>query len=326
MRALRVHELGDPADVLRVEETESPQPGPLQVRIRVAAAALNFADDLVCKGHYQEKPELPFTPGMEVAGEVVAVGRETNHRVGDRVMALTAPPRGGLAQEALATGVTSWPIPDSLADTEAAAIPVAYLTAHVGLHQRGALRPGEVLLVHAGAGGVGSAAIQLGRAAGAMVIATAGGAEKVELCRQLGAEIAIDYRSEDFVSIVNEATGGLGANVIYDPVGGDVFDQSRKCIAFEGRLLVIGFASGRIPDAPANHALVKNYSVVGVYFGRYAAMNPHVLDRAQAELMRLHGEGAVRPLIRAKVSLEEVPAALGQLVGRGTVGKVVVIP
>jgi NADPH2:quinone reductase len=326
MRALRVHELGDPADVLRVEETESPEPGPLQVRIRVAAAALNFADDLVCKGHYQEKPELPFTPGMEVAGEVVAVGRETNHRVGDRVMALTAPPRGGLAQEALANGVTSWPIPENLADTVAAAIPVAYLTAHVGLHQRGALRPGEVLLVHAGAGGVGSAAIQLGRAAGAMVIATAGGAEKVELCRQLGAEIAIDYRSEDFVSIVNEATGGLGANVIYDPVGGDVFDQSRKCIAFEGRLLVIGFASGRIPDAPANHALVKNYSVVGVYFGRYAAMNPHVLDRAQAELVRLHGEGAVRPLIGAKVSLDEVPAALGQLVGRGTVGKVVVIP
>ena len=159
-----------------------------------------------------------------------------------------------------------------------------------------------------------------------MVIATAGGAEKVELCRQLGAEIAIDYRSEDFVSIVNEATGGLGANVIYDPVGGDVFDQSRKCIAFEGRLLVIGFASGRIPEAPANHALVKNYSVVGVYFGRYAAMNPHVLDRAQAELVRLHGEGAVRPLIGAKVSLDEVPAALGQLVGRGTVGKVVVIP
>jgi NADPH2:quinone reductase len=296
------------------------------VRIRVAAAALNFADDLVCKGLYQEKPELPFTPGMEVAGEVVAVGRETNHRVGDRVMALTAPPRGGLAQEALATGVTSWPIPDNLPDTVAAAIPVAYLTAHVGLHQRGALRPGEVLLVHAGAGGVGSAAIQLGRAAGAMVIATAGGAEKVELCRQLGAEIAIDYRSEDFVSIVNEATGGLGANVIYDPVGGDVFDQSRKCIAFEGRLLVIGFASGRIPDAPANHALVKNYSVVGVYFGRYAAMNPQVLDHAQAELVRLHGEGAVRPLIRAKVSLGEVPAALGQLVGRGTVGKVVVIP
>jgi len=326
MRALRVHELGDPADVLRVEETESPEPGPLQVRIRVAAAALNFADDLVCKGRYQEKPELPFTPGMEVAGEIVAAGRETNCRVGDRVMALTAPPSGGLAQEALANGVTSWPIGDNLADTEAAAIPVAYLTAHVGLHQRGALRSGEVLLVHAGAGGVGSAAIQLGRAAGAMVIATAGGAEKVELCRQLGAEIAIDYRSEDFVSIVNEATGGLGANVIYDPVGGDVFDQSRQCIAFEGRLLVIGFASGRIPDAPANHALVKNYSVVGVYFGRYAAMNPRVLDHAQAELMRLHGEGVVRPLIRAKVSLDEVPAALGQLVGRGTVGKVVVIP
>ena len=326
MRALRVHELGDPSRVLRVEEIDSPKPDDQQVLIRVAAAALNFADDLVCRGRYQEKPPLPFTPGMEVSGEVVAVGPDAKLQVGDRVMALTAPPRGGLAEEALANTVTTWTIPDGLPDTDAAALPVAYLTAHVGLHQRGGLRPGEVLLVHAGAGGVGSAAIQLGRAAGAMVIATAGGASKVDICRELGAEIAIDYRSEDFVAIVNDATGGRGADVIYDPVGGDVFDRSRKCIAWEGRLLVIGFASGRIPEAPANHALVKNYSVVGVYFGRYAAMDPGVLERAQADLMRLHAEGAVRPLIRAQVGLDEVPAAMERLVGRGTVGKVVVVP
>ena len=181
----------------------------------------------------------------------------------------------------------------------------------------------RILLV--GAGGVGSAAIQLGRAAGALVIATAGGPDKVAVCRELGAEIVVDYRDEDFVAVVNDASGGRGADVIYDPVGGDIFDRSRKCIAWEGRLLVIGFASGRIPDAPANHALVKNYSVVGVYFGRYAAMNPGVLDEAQADLVRLHAEGAVRPLIRTEVQLDEVPAAIGRLVGRGTVGKVVAI-
>ena len=325
MRALRVHQLGDPADVLRLEDTAVPEPGPEQVRIRVAAAALNFADDLVCRGRYQEKPELPFTPGMEVAGEVVATGPGSRHRVGQRVMALTAPPRGGLAEEALAHDGSAWAIPDSLGDAEAAALPVAYLTAHVGLHRRGALRAGEVLLVHAGAGGVGSAAIQLGRAAGALVVATAGGPDKVAVCRELGAEIVVDYRDEDFVAVVNEASGGRGADVIYDPVGGDTFDRSRKCIAWEGRLLVIGFASGRIPDAPANHALVKNYSVVGVYFGRYAAMDPGVLDEAQADLVRLHAEGAVQPLIRDRVRLDEVPEAIGRLVGRGTVGKVVVI-
>ena len=326
MRALRVHELGDPAEVLRLEAAPVPEPGPHQVRVRVEAAALNFADDLLCRGKYQERPPLPFIPGMELAGEVVAAGSEARTPLGQRVMALASPPHGALAEEALAEDRSVHLIPPGLDADEAAAMLVSYQTGYVALHRRAALQSGEVLLVHAGAGGVGSAAIQLGTAAGARVFATAGGADKVNLCRELGAEIAIDYRSEDFVAIVKQATGGRGADVIFDPVGGDVSDLSRKCIAWEGRLLVIGFASGRIPDAPLNHALVKNYSILGVYWGRYNQMNPGYVEHMHAELMRLQGQGRIRPLIRSRISLEEVPAAMTRLVGRGTVGKVVVRP
>jgi NADPH2:quinone reductase len=216
-----------------------------------------------------------------------------------------------------------FPIPDSLPDVEAAALHVTYQTGHLALHRRAGIRPGETLLVHAGAGGVGSAAIQLGLAAGARVIATAGGPEKVAILRDLGAEIAIDYRSEDFVEIVKEATGGDGADVIFDPVGGDTFDRSRKCIAFEGRILVIGFTSGRIPDAPANHALVKNYSVVGVHWGLYNAKDPARVHAIHEELVDLHARGAIRPQVSEVIALGEVPAALERLATRGTTGKVV---
>jgi NADPH2:quinone reductase len=183
-----------------------------------------------------------------------------------------------------------------------------------------------VLLVHAGAGGVGSAAIQLGLAAGARVLATAGGADKVELCRELGAEVAIDYRSEDFVEVVKEHTDGRGADVIYDPVGGDVFDRSRRCIAWEGRLLVIGFAGGRIPEVPANHVLLKNYSVVGVHWSAYPGRDPDLVAATHAELVRLHGEGAIRPLIGRRVPMAQAAQALADLAGRRTTGKVVVLP
>ena len=196
----------------------------------------------------------------------------------------------------------------------------------MALHRRASLQPGETLLVHAGAGGVGSAAIQLGRAAGARVLATAGGPDKVEVCRQLGAEVAIDYRAEDFVDIVKEHTDGRGADVIYDPVGGDVFDRSRRCIAWEGRLLVIGFTSGRIPEVPANHVLLKNYAVVGVHWGQYNRHEPSLIAETHAELVRLHAEGSVAPLIGRRVPMAEAAAALADLGARRTVGKVVVLP
>jgi NADPH2:quinone reductase len=192
-----------------------------------------------------------------------------------------------------------------------------------GLHRRAHLQPGETLLVHAGAGGVGSAAIQLGLATGARVIATAGGPEKVDVCRKLGAELAIDYREHDFVDAVKEFTGGRGADVIYDPVGGDTYDRSTKCIAFEGRILIIGFTGGRFAEARTNHILIKNYSVVGVHWGLYNLMNPAVITETHADLMRSFEAGKIDPLISETVSLEGVPAALGRLGSRGTWGKVV---
>jgi NADPH2:quinone reductase len=222
--------------------------------------------------------------------------------------------------------LSAYKIPDTLSWTSAAAMHVAYQTAHHGLHHRGRIEPGETLLVHAGAGGVGSAAIQLGKAAGAKVIATAGGARKTEVCRELGADHVIDYTTEDFVPIVKEVTGGHGADIVYDPVGGDVFDKSRKCIAFEGRIVVVGFTSGRIPEAPANHLLVKNYSVVGLHWGLYRKMDPARIGMVHQELTKLVESGAVDPLVGESLPLDQAPQALAKLADRSTVGKVVLVP
>jgi NADPH2:quinone reductase len=301
-----------------------PEPAADQVRIRVGAAALNFGDDLLCRGTYQLRPELPFTPGLEVSGEVVAAGGEVGLSPGTRVMAVPALPWGGLAEYALADARNCYPIPPDLPDTEAAAMLIPFQTGHVALHRRGQLQPGETLLVHAGAGGVGSAAIQLGKAAGARVIATAGGAEKVAICRRLGADLAIDYREEDFVAQVREATGGRGADLIYDPVGGEVFEKSRKCVAWQGRILIVGFAGGEMTKAPMNQLLFRNYSLVGVYMGEYSQRERPFLDRVHAEILGLHAEGRIKALIHAVIPMEDVPGAIAGLAGRATAGKVVV--
>ncbi|MBW2271732.1 MAG: NADPH:quinone oxidoreductase family protein [Deltaproteobacteria bacterium] len=324
MRAWQITRHGEPEEVLELRELPSPAPGPGQVRIRVAAAALNFADELLCRGRYQLKPEIPFTPGMEVCGVVDACGAGATLAPGRRVMAHTALPHGGLAEHALAHERDVYVIPPSLPDVHAAGFLIPYQTAHLALHRRGGIRAGDSLLVHAGAGGVGSAAIQLGRAAGARVFATAGGAEKVALCEKLGAELAIDYRSEDFVAAVNAATDGRGVDLVYDPVGGDIFDRSRKCIAWEGRILVVGFAGGRIADLPTNHAFIKNYSVVGVYIGEYNLRDRDYLLDATRELVDLHASGQLEPLIGARLTLEEVPRAIRDLSSRRSVGKLVI--
>jgi NADPH2:quinone reductase len=318
MRAWRVHELGDPSAVLRLEDVEQPTPGDGQVLVRVRAAALNFPDILMVQGKYQERPPLPFTPGVELCGEVVETGQ--------RVIGGPSGGPGAFAEYALMDADGAWPVPDGMSDEKAAALYLTYQTGHVGLHRRAHLQPGEWLLVHAGAGGVGSAAIQLGKAAGAKVIATAGGARKVEVCRQLGADHVVDYTSEDFVAVVKEVTGGHGADVVYDPVGGDVFDRSRKCIAFEGRLVVVGFTSGRIPEAPANHALVKNYSVVGLHWGLYRTKEPALIASTHEALTALVGSGQVDPMIGDVLPLDRAPEALARLADRGTVGKVVLVP
>lgn len=323
MRAWRVHGYGEPADVLRLEEVDAPALGPDDVRIAVAATALNLADVLMCRGTYQVKPPLPFVPGSECAGTVLAVGAHVRGpSPGDRVMAL-AGRHGTFTEETVAAASSVRVIPPTMSFDVAAALQVTYQTGHLALHHRGRIAPGDTLLVHAGAGGVGSAAIQLGRAAGARVFATAGGPAKVRVCRDLGAEVAIDYRAEDFVDAVKAATGGRGVDLAYDPVGGDTFDRSTKCIAFEGRIIVIGFTGGRFATARTNHILVKNYDVLGVAWGSYLQRDPAVVDAVHADLMRLYDAGAIDPLVSEIVGFDAIPDALTRLADRGTVGKVV---
>ena len=321
MRAWQVHELGEPQDVLRLEEVPEPVAGPGLLRLRVDAVALNFPDVLLCRGTYQERPELPFTPGLEVCGTVLDGPRE-----GERVMAAPGLPRGGLADQVVVPETGVHAVPDDLPSTQAAAMHITYQTGYVGLHRRARLQPGETLLVHAGAGGVGSAAIQLGKAAGARVIATAGGPEKVGVCEELGADVAVDYLAEDFVGVVKDVTAGRGADVIYDSVGGDVFDRSRRCVAFEGRIVVVGFAGGRMADAPTNHALVKNYSIVGLHWGLYRQYEPQVFAETHAALLELWSRRAIDPLVGTELPLESAPEALTRLSDRRTVGKVVLLP
>jgi NADPH2:quinone reductase len=261
---------------------------------------------------------------MEIAG-VVTESRSKELAVGARVVSTLAS-GGGYATSAIIMPFTSYVIPDDMPFDDAAAMTVTYQTAWFALHRRAQMKEGETLLVHAGAGGVGSAAIQLGKAAGAKVIATAGGEKKVEACRALGADLAIDYTKDDFVAQTKSFTQGRGADVIYDPVGGDVFDRSTKCIAWEGRIVIIGFTGGRFADARTNHVLVKNYSVVGLHWGMYNLVDPPAVLAAQAEIYRLYEAKKLKPLVSERVPLREAPAAMNRVASRGTIGKVVLIP
>ncbi|MDQ1382640.1 MAG: NADPH:quinone reductase, partial [Actinomycetota bacterium] len=315
---------GEPEQVMVLEDRPEPEVRPGDVRLRVHAASLNFPDVLMCRGDYQVKPPVPFTPGAEVAGVIERLGDGVEGlRVGDRVLAIPNFGGGGFAESTTASAAGVFPIPESMPFAAGAALHVVYQTGHLGLHRRAHIQPGETLLVHAGAGGVGSAAIQLGLAAGARVVATAGGPEKVKVVEKLGADLALDYREHDFVDAVKEFTDGRGADVIYDPVGGDTFDRSTKCVAFEGRILIIGFTGGRFADARTNHVLIKNYAVVGVHWGMYNVMNPALVRSTHDELVRLFEAGKIDPLISERVALAEVPAALARLGARGTYGKVV---
>jgi NADPH2:quinone reductase len=321
MKAWQVQQLGEPQDVLQWVDVDEPEVGPGKLDIRVDAVALNFPDVLLCRGLYQVKPPLPFTPGLEICGTVLSGARE-----GERVIGSPALPHGGLTERVTLAETNAFPVPSDMPPAKAASLLITYQTGYVGLHRRAALKAGETLLVHAGAGGVGTAAIQLGRAAGARVIATAGGPAKVQVCKDLGADVVIDYNAEDFVAVVKDVTDGRGADVIYDSVGGDIFDKSRKCIAFEGRLIVVGFAGGRIADAPTNHALVKNYSIVGLHWGLYGTMDPAVIPATHAALIELWQSGQIDPLIGAELPLADAPQALARLADRGTIGKVVLLP
>jgi NADPH2:quinone reductase len=324
MRAWRAHSYGPWRDVLKLEEVEplvAPAGGAV---VKVEAAALNFPDILALAGQDQVKAPLPFTPGIEAAGTVVRTGAGSTHQVGDKVIVSAL--WGAFAEEIAAADQQLWPWPDGLSAPEAAGFIVAYHTGYFALVHRAALRAGETLLVHGGAGGVGVAAIQLGKALGATVIATAGADDKVEVCRAAGADHAINYRTTDFTAAVKELTGGRGADVIYDPVGGDVFDQSLRCIAWEGRILVIGFASGKIPELKLNRVLLKNISVVGLYWGAYQLHDPPKVVACHAALTELVARGACRPVIWKSLPLAELPAAFEALESRASHGKIAVIP
>ena len=314
----------EPAE-LRVSEIPEPEAGPGTLQVEVRAAGCNFFDILIVQGKYQVKPAFPFTPGGEIAGVVREVGEGVEgFAVGDRILAGTQ--TGGFAETAVVPARDAHLLPDGMSFEEGAAIPIIYPTSYAALIFRANLQAGETLLVHAAAGGVGSAALQIGKALGARVIATVGGAEKAEIARELGADEVIDYRVGDFVARVNEITGGSGADVIYDSVGGDVFDRSLKCIAWNGRLLVVGFASGRIPELKANRILLKNIAVTGIHWGAYLDNEPERVPETFEGLFALYREGMIKPLIFKSYALEDLPSALGDLASRKTHGKLIITP
>jgi NADPH2:quinone reductase len=314
----------EPSD-LKLVERPDPEPQKGQVSIDVQAIGCNFFDILMVQGRYQVRPPLPFSPGGEIAGVVRAVGPEVSSiSPGDRVFALLG--WGGYASVAVAPAADVVRMPADMPFEHGAAFGIVYQTAYFGLVYRGALQAGETLVVHAAAGGVGLAAVQIGRALGARVLATAGSPAKLELARQHGAEEVFDYSTDDWVDGVKEATGGKGADVIYDPVGGRIFDLSTKCIAFSGRLLVIGFASGQIPTIQINRVLLKNISIVGLHWGAYRQHEPERIPQAMQALFELYSKGGVRPVVSSTYPLKDAAVALDEIASRRSVGKVLLLP
>jgi NADPH2:quinone reductase len=324
MRAVVVDRWMEPRD-LAVREAPEPVLSPGTLAIDVRAAGCNFFDLLMVRGQYQMKPPFPFIPGAELAGVVREVGADVEgFRAGDRIFASAG--LGAFAERAVVPARGAWRMPERMSFEEAAGLPIVYPTSYAGLVFRARLEKGETLLVHAAAGGVGIAAVQIGKALGARVIATAGGADKLAVAREAGADVTIDYRTGDWVEEVRTATGGRGADVIYDSVGGDIFDASLKCIAWNGRLLVIGFASGRIPEVKLNRVLLKNIAIVGLHWGAHAMHEPARIGETMDALLALYRDGKIKPVVYRTYPLSELPAALEALGGRQTYGKVVVAP
>jgi NADPH2:quinone reductase len=310
-------------ETLVLKDLSLPALGPKDVRVKVHAAGLNFPDTLIIANKYQVKPAFPFAPGMECSGEIVAVGEKvTDLKVGDRVMATTS--NGAFAEQMNCAAANVFKIPVSMPYEIAAGFPITYGTTYHALVDRGRLKKGEVLLVHGAAGGVGLNAVELGRELGATVIGTVGSDEKAAIVRQYGAAHVINYSKESIKDRVKELTGGNGADVIYDAVGGDAFDQSLRCINWDGRLLVVGFASGRIPEAPANLALIKGCSIVGVFWGAFAAREPEKNRANFAALLALYEHGKLKPHVSQSFALDQVPQAMAALLSRKTTGKVVI--
>ena len=322
MRVWQLNELGDPGERLAIVEVDEPEPRAGQVLVETEAVGLAFPDVLSCRGEYQVPTQLPFTPGGESAGRIVGVGEGVDPaRVGERIMCLG----GGLSERFVTSAGGAITVPDAVGSRQAAAMPINYGTTWFALHDRARLQSGETLLVTGAAGGTGTAAIQLGLAAGARVIAIAGGERKAQICADLGAHEVIDHRStDDLVQRVRDLTDGKGVDVAYEPVGGDVSQQVRRMMAWDGRFLVIGFAGGDIPNLPANHILLKNYSVVGVHWGASLGRDPQSFNRQMVEVFALAEKGLVDPPLFDPVDFDGAAQALQDLADRKTWAKVVV--
>ncbi len=319
--AWRVHRFGKPAEALRLDRVSVRPPGPREATVRIEAVGLNFPDLLLCAGRYQERPEPPFVPGYEAAGVVEQVGRDSRFAEGERVIVIPELPDGAMQTRQTVPDAALYPVPESVGATIAAVLHIAYQTAHVALHRRAGLRGGEWVLVTGAAGGVGLATVELARAAGARVIAAAAGA-KLPAVRAAGADVALDPGEDDLGTAVREATDGRGADVVVDVVGGELFDRVRRCVAFEGRLVLVGFTSGAVPSLPANHPLLRNYSVVGLHLALYRRAEPALLHRVHDELLELLAAGAIAPHIHRELPFDEAPAALELIAGRDVVGRV----
>ena len=322
VKALLCRAYGPPGD-LRLEDVEPPALGATSLRVAVRSAGLNFPDVLIVQGKYQVKPEVPFIPGAEVSGVVIEVGaRVTDFAAGDRVMALCT--TGGFAEQAVVHAGSAFKMTPGMTFDAAAALPLTYGTTIHALADRAKLAPGETLLVTGAGGGVGIAAVQLGKALGATVIAAAGSDEKRAAAKAAGADHLIDYINESLPDRVKAITNNAGADVVYDAVGGDIFDACLRAVAWGGRLLIVGFASGRIPDIPANRLLLKGASAMGVYWGSFAARDPAANARNFERLFELYAQKKIEPKIGHTYAFENAAQAIVDLEQRGIVGKAVV--
>ena len=321
MRAMICRAWGAP-NQLHLEEIEPPQPAADQVRIKISASCVNFADTIMIQGHYQTRPDFPFAPGLEACGEVLECGNATSRfKPGDRVMALLG--YGGFAQQALANEADCFHVPDNMSDDIAASFLIGYVSSHVAIRWQGKLEAGEKLLVLGASGGVGLTAVEIGKALDATVIAAASSAEKLEITRQHGADELINYKRDSLKARVAEITSGTGADVCYDPVGGDLFDEALSSLAWGGRILVIGFVGG-IPQIPANRLLVKHRSAMGSSLRFFREFRPELLHASVEELINWWQDGKLNPLVTQKFPLEEVPAAMAELLERRAVGRIII--
>jgi len=324
MKAVVCKTWGTP-DTLEVIELPDLTPGAGEVAIAVKAAGVNFPDFLIIQNKYQFKPELPFTPGSELSGIVYAVGEGVKHiKTGDKVIAFIG--QGAFAQQVLAPANAVIPMPEGMDFDTAAAITLTYVTSHHAVVDRAQLKAGETMLVLGAAGGVGLAAIEIGKAIGAKVIAAASTDEKLDICRQHGADMTINYSNTDLREAIKNATGGKGPDVIYDPVGGIYAEPAFRSIAWRGRYLVVGFANGEIPKLPLNLALLKGASLVGVFWGEFAKREPKANMAAMSEMIGWLREGKIKPHISARYALNETASALNDIAARKVTGKVVIQP